>query len=65
MDHTLWEGACSERAPDALQVEDTFCEAAQLALVAQVERRGRLVCIASKNDMADVEANAATVAQPT
>ena len=55
LDHTLWEGACSERAPDALQVEDTFCEAAQLALVAQVERRGRLVCIASKNDMADVE----------
>lgn len=53
-DHTLWSGVVAEDGVDALRVEGAHA-GLQQALALQA-RSGRLLCLLSKNDAADVSA---------
>lgn len=53
-DNTLWRGECGEQGPHGVEVTDAH-RALQAWLVRQVEA-GRLLCLASRNEAADVEA---------
>lgn len=53
-DNTLWRGVCAEQGPQGVEVTPSH-RALQAWLVAQVAA-GRLVCLASRNEPADVDA---------
>ncbi len=53
-DNTLWRGVCAEQGPQGVEVTPSH-RALQAWLVAQVDA-GRLVCLASRNEPADVDA---------
>ncbi|OBP13495.1 hypothetical protein A5320_18280 [Rheinheimera sp. SA_1] len=53
-DNTLWQGVCGEEAPELMQVTES-CLLLQAFLVEQVQQ-GMLLCLLSKNHMADVTA---------
>ena len=53
-DHTLWSGVVGENGADGVRIDEPY-RVLQRALVEQ-ERCGRLVCLLSKNEEADVRA---------
>ena len=51
-DHTLWEGVASEDGPEGVRL--TAGHLALQSALSKLQRSGRLVCLASRNDEADV-----------
>ena len=51
-DHTLWDGAVSELGPKGVRM--TECHLLLQRKLLQLQRSGRLICLSSKNDEADV-----------
>jgi FkbH-like protein len=52
-DHTLWKGVCSEDGPTGVVIDEPYLALQQF--VRQQIAAGMLVCICSKNDLADVK----------
>ncbi len=53
-DNTLWGGVCGEVGPHGIDVGNAWQELQEFA--ASQQREGMLICLCSKNDVADVDA---------